>query len=134
VYSRQPAEESERRQCLDVVCCASRSHPVDIDGTANAQTVTFGFQGVAYSIDLSPKHLEKLATALSPFIDHASMKSGRKVAIRKPAATRKQANTLGRSYDLVQLREWAVKNKVKVPSRGRIPGAVVEQYQAAGGR
>ena len=38
-----------------------------------------------------------------------------------------------RPYDLAQLREWAAKNKITVPSRGRIPAAIVEQYQAAGG-
>ena len=32
------------------------------------------------------------------------------------------------------LRDWAGKNKIQVPTRGRIPGSVVDQYLAAGGR
>lgn len=39
-----------------------------------------------------------------------------------------------RGYDIVQLREWAGENKIKIPSRGRIPQDVVEQYKAAGGK
>ena len=38
-----------------------------------------------------------------------------------------------RDYDIVQLREWAAANDIAVPSRGRIPQAVLEQYKAAGG-
>jgi hypothetical protein len=100
----------------------------DIDGSADAETVTFGFQGVVYSIDLSQKNLDKLTKALSPFIDRATKQRGSAAATRKPAAKAQ------RPYDIAQLREWAGKNKVKVPSRGRIPTAVVEQYRANGGR
>ena len=54
-----------------------------------------------------------------------------------PAGRRHMAaktNSRKRGYDIVQLREWAGANKVAVPSRGRIPQAVVDQYKAAGGR
>jgi hypothetical protein len=112
----------------------------DIDGTPDAATVTFGLMDVAYSIDLGQKNTDKLAKALAPFIKHATKRKGavsrtRKAGV-KPAATTKpttKAAKSSRAYDLVQLREWAGKNKIKVPSRGRIPGAVVQQYQASGG-
>jgi len=97
----------------------------DIDGTPDAQTVTFGLQGVAYSIDLSQKNLDKLTKALAPFVEHAA---------RQRSAARTAAPKAARAYDLVQLREWAGKNKIKVPARGRIPATIVEQYQTAGGR
>src|SRR4051794_10608983 len=99
----------------------------DIDGSADATPVSFTFQGVSYSLDLAPKNLDKLTKSLAPFMEHATksrgtqMKSGRK-------------GKAGRGYDLIQLREWAGKNKINVPARGRIPGAVVDQYLAAGGR
>jgi hypothetical protein len=48
-----------------------------------------------------------------------------------PAATGRKAQ---RDYDITQLREWAGRNGVEVPPRGRIPQAVVDQYKAAGGR
>jgi hypothetical protein len=36
--------------------------------------------------------------------------------------------------DILQLREWAGANNVAVPTRGRIPNSVVEQYKQPGGR
>ena len=101
----------------------------DIDGSADATVVSFAFQGVSYSIDLAPKNLEKLTKSLAPFIEHAT--KGRGTA---NASGRKSTAKTGRGYDLVQLREWAGKNKMAGPSRGRIPAAVVDQYRAAGGR
>ena len=39
-----------------------------------------------------------------------------------------------RDFDLTQLREWAGANDIAVPSRGRIPQAIIKQYKADGGR
>ena len=63
--------------------------------------------------------------------------SARAGRVRRLDDARRRRPTNGkakRGYDLTQLREWAGANKVTVPSRGRIPQAVVEQYKAAGGR
>ena len=102
----------------------------DMDGSADATPVTFTFQGVSYSIDLAPKNLDKLTKSLAPFIEHATKSRGTSTSSGRQA----KAPKTGRGYDLIQLREWAGKNKINVPSRGRIPGAVVDQYLAAGGR
>jgi hypothetical protein len=98
----------------------------DIDGSPDARTVTFGFQGVAYSIDLGPKNLDKLTKVLTPFIDRA--------AKQRSGPTRGVTKRDERGYDIAQLREWAGRNKISLPSRGRIPGAVVEQYRMTVGR
>ena len=105
----------------------------DIDGTADAQPVTFAFQGVAYSIDLGQKNLDKLTKALTPFIEHASRQRGAALSLVAPKSSRTKSKT-GRGYEISELREWAGKNKLAIPQRGRIPAAVVEQYLAAGGR
>ena len=99
----------------------------DIDGGDGAQPVTFGFQGVAYSIDLGPKNLARLEKALETFIEHATRQRGAATKAGKPTST-------GRDYDIVALREWAGKQKIELPQRGRIPGSVVAHYKAAGGR
>ena len=39
----------------------------DLDGSENAQTVSFGFNGVTYEIDLAAKNRAKLEKALAPF-------------------------------------------------------------------
>ncbi len=103
----------------------------DIDGTPDAETVTFGFQGVAYSIDLSQKSLDKLTKALAPFIENATRPRG---AARPTAGKGRATAKPARPYEISDLREWAGKNKISVPQRGRIPAAVVEQYLAAGRR
>jgi len=102
----------------------------DIDGTPDAETVTFGFQGVAYSIDLAQKNLDKLTKALAPFIAGATRQRGAAISV---VAGKSRAKA-DRPYEISDLREWAGKNKISVPQRGRIPAVVVEQYLAAVGR
>lgn len=107
----------------------------DIDGTTDAQTVTFGLQGTAYSIDLSAKNLEKLTKVLAPYIAKASRQRGgtvRRTEAKTPAT--KVASAPERGYKIVDLREWAGKNEIALPQRGRIPAAIVTQYLAAGRR
>src|ERR1700709_1536888 len=101
----------------------------DIDGSPDAETVTFGFQGVAYSIDLAQKNLDKLTKALTPFIEHATRQRGATLSVvgGKPGKAKAE-----RGYEISDLREWAGKNKIEVPQRGRIPAAVVQQYLAGG--
>jgi hypothetical protein len=103
----------------------------DIDGSPDAETVTFGFQGVAYSIDLGRKNLDKLTKALAPFIENATRQRG---VARAAVGTGRAAAKVGRGYEISDLREWAGKNKISVPHRGRIPATVIEQYLAARGR
>lgn len=104
----------------------------DIDGTPDAETVNFGFQGVAYSIDLAQKNLDKLTKALAPFIANATRQRGTTMSVVGGKGRAKAKAE--RPYEISDLREWAGKNKVSVPQRGRIPASVVEQYLAAGGR
>ncbi len=96
----------------------------DLDGTANARSVTFGLDGVAYSIDLSARNEKKLRDSLQEFINHAARQRG--AAPSKPATVRGE-----RDYDIAGLRKWAAKKGIEVPSRGRIPNAIVEQYKAS---
>jgi hypothetical protein len=98
----------------------------DIDGSPNAEIVTFALQGVDYTIDLSQKNLDKLTKALSPFIGKATR--------QRANGSRPAPKTNGRSdrgYEIAALREWAAKKKISLPQRGRIPGAIVQQYLAA---
>src|SRR3954468_18781351 len=48
----------------------------DLDGKPADESVTFGLDGVQYSIDLSKKNAEKLRAALKPYIS-AGTKVGR---------------------------------------------------------
>jgi len=96
----------------------------DIDGSPNAETVTFGFDGVAYEIDLAKKNREKLERAVAPYVH-----PGRKVspARGREASARRSASRLDRAV----VRSWANEHGMKVSKRGRISAAVLEQYEAA---
>ena len=100
----------------------------DLDGSPNAETVTFSFDGRSFEIDLSKKSRSALEKALKPYIE-----AGRTVGSR---TTRAGGSTRGRgrrsgTVDLAAVRAWAAENGVAVSDRGRISASVLEQYQAA---
>ncbi len=110
----------------------------DIDGTKDdVQTVYFALDDRALEIDLSAKNRDKLVKALEPFMAKArpDERGGRQGATRsagtrrgtRASAARKAAD---RPYDIQLLREWGAEKKKKLPARGRIPGAVIEEFQA----
>jgi hypothetical protein len=91
----------------------------DIDGSPDAKTFHFSVEKDAYEIDLGEQNAAQLRELLAPFIDKA-----RKVS--RPAR-RRSADTEGSSQ---AVRDWAAANGVDVPPRGRIPKAVMDQYNA----
>ena len=97
----------------------------DIDGTEVDLTRHFSIDGKSYKIDLSEKNNEKFDKALALFVDNATSESPMR------AAARASASAPRRDFDITALREWAAKNKIDVPARGRIPGSVVDQFKAA---
>ena len=117
-----------------------------------AETVSFGLDGTTYEIDLSKRNATAMRRALERYVKAARTTSGRKpraTGRRDVASTAKRSSTKRaaakrttpkrsaastRDYDLAALREWAGANDLVVPSRGRIPRAVVDQYKASGGR
>jgi hypothetical protein len=97
----------------------------DIDGGKADQTVSFGFDGVNYEIDLSKKNSTAFQKALKPYLEAARKvrsTSGRGAA----RGTRRAARD-----DLGAIREWARANGHDVSDRGRISAAVIEAYDAA---
>ena len=106
----------------------------DIDGGVADETVQFGLDGATYEIDLSKKNAAALRKALAPYLATGRKSSSvRSTRSRTATPTKAASGKRARDYDIVQLREWADANDVAVPSRGRIPQAVLEQYRAAGG-
>lgn len=95
----------------------------DLDGSPAAETLRFGLAGVEYEIDLNEQHAAVLREQLSPFVEHAR-RAGR--ASVGPAG-RSSANR----QRTAAIRAWAREHGVAVNSRGRIPGGVIDQYQAA---
>lgn len=79
--------------------------------------VTFALNGKVYAMDLSAKSLGSLEQAISPFVAKAKRVS------------RAGDKLTSRAYGPV--REWLEANGYTVPARGRIPGKMIEAYDAA---
>ena len=96
----------------------------DLDGSENAETVSFGFGGVTYEIDLSKKNRAKLEGALAPFIE-----AGRRAPY--DGARRGAGRSGGARADHGQVRAWAKAAGLKVSERGRLSADIIRQYEAA---
>lgn len=98
----------------------------DLDGSKNAEEISFSFRGTDYAVDLGKKNLAALEKALNPYIEAASRVS------KAPAARKRHSpKTANSGPGLTAIREWAKAAGIEVSDRGRIPKAVREQYDAA---
>lgn len=96
----------------------------DLDGSSDAELITFSLRGEDYEIDLSTRNLEKLEGAMAPFIDaarHVKQATGTK---------RPTVAAVARQKRLDDVRTWARENGHEVSSRGRIPQAILDAYDA----
>ncbi len=103
---------------VTVVC--DLPHDGEVEGE---ETVSFSFDGTAYEIDVCAKHAKELHDKVSPFVDHARKASG------GGGRRRRARGGPGRERSS-EIRAWA-KQGYKVNERGRIPAAIVTEYDAA---
>ncbi len=104
----------------------------DLDGTAgnDISTVTFALDGVSYEIDLTEDNAASLRKGLADFVAAARRTGGR--AKRGLGAMTAPSGESARSREQTQaIRDWARNNGHQVAERGRIPGGVVEAFEAA---
>jgi hypothetical protein len=94
----------------------------DLDGSKDAETYSFAWQGTEYAIDLSNKNFKALDKLLQPYI-----KAATKVT-RRGRASAKSAK--GARRDLADVRKWAKENGFEVSERGRISAEVLAAYDA----
>jgi hypothetical protein len=106
----------------------------DLDGKSADESVTFGIDGVQYSIDLSKKNAEKLRAVLKPYIS-AGTKVGRSATVpSRTSAGRGRGTTRGDRDQNRAIREWAQGAGFQVSDRGRIKQEIVDQFHASTGR
>jgi Lsr2 len=96
----------------------------DLDGSPNAETVAFGFDGVSYEIDLAEKNRARLARDFAPYVVAA-----RRVRQRRPRTT--NAGQPGSGTDRAAVRAWAKEQGLKISDRGRIGAQIIQRYEAA---
>lgn len=100
----------------------------DIDGSTAEESVTFGLDGVEYTIDLSSDNAGRLREALEEYIEHS-----RRVGGRKQRGTKAVPAAGGDKAQNQAIREWARNHGHQVSDRGRIPQELVVKFQAAKG-
>jgi hypothetical protein len=102
----------------------------DLDGSSGAETISFGYRGTTYEIDLGKKNASAFDKIMKPYLD-----AGRKVAAsrggRRASSDGGRASRRGSASDLASIREWARANGYDVSDRGRISATVMDAYNAA---
>ena len=99
----------------------------DLDGSNGAETISFGYRGTNYEIDLGKRNASAFDKIMKPYLD----------AARKVTATRggRRASSNGRrsrsASDLGAIREWARSQGYTVADRGRISAEITAAYDAA---
>lgn len=94
----------------------------DLDGSPDAETVSFALDGTTYEIDLGKENLAKFEALFAPYIQAARRVSGR---------SRRSAPRPGRGLDRASVRAWAKEQGLQVSERGRISAEIMQRYDAA---
>ncbi|MCY1718681.1 Lsr2 family protein [Microbacterium sp. SL62] len=101
----------------------------DLDGTVleegDGQQMAFSVDGRSYEIDLSESNAADLRRAFAPYVEAA-----RSIGSAGPGRSRRGSQPKS-NVDLSAIREWARANGHTVSDRGRVPGSIVEAFQAA---
>jgi hypothetical protein len=94
------------------------------DGTTGDETLSFAFDGTSYEIDACATHAKDLRKRFDDIIPHARRTTmGRSQARPRRTAASRDHNT--------DVRAWAKQNGHQVSERGRIPAAVIAEYESA---
>lgn len=105
----------------------------DVISDGEGRTIQFSFDGAGYELDLTNENIEKLATALAPFIGSARS-TGRSAGTRstgRTASRTSSSSSSSSSADLQAIRDWANANGYIVGDRGRIKSSIREAYDKA---
>lgn len=100
----------------------------DISGEEASETVTFGFDGVDYEIDLTDTEAAGLRKSLQPFAGAGRRTGGRRTT--RNAAAGDAGGAAGRE-ERAAIRAWATQQGLPAPDRGRIPATTVQAFRAA---
>ncbi|MFB9903123.1 histone-like nucleoid-structuring protein Lsr2 [Allokutzneria oryzae] len=103
----------------------------DLDGTSSEDIsrVEFAIDGVAYEIDLNEENSTKLRDAFAQYVEAARRVGGR--AKRGTAAGGRGGGSARSKDETRAIRDWAKANGHEVSDRGRIPGTVIQAYEAS---
>jgi hypothetical protein len=111
----------------------------DLDGSPNAKTIPYRFDGVDYEIDLSEKNEKEFRDVLDKYITASRRpeKTSPSESISSRASTRRRSSSSRSSgagrEDLAEIRKWAQDEGLDVAARGRIKQEIIDKYDEAHG-
>jgi hypothetical protein len=108
----------------------------DLDGGTAEETVGFGLDGAVYEIDLSAANAGELRAALERYVAAARRTGGRRSSggaaapATAPAPSSSPSPSSSSRERNQEIRSWANEHGAGLSSRGRLPGWVVEAFEA----
>src|ERR1700745_2046459 len=111
-----------QKTVVTVVC--DLPHDGEVEGT---ETVSFAFDGTAYEIDVCATHAKDLREKFGKYVEHARRVAGGGGGLRRRA--RRGAGP-GRESSS-RIRAWAKQRGHKASERGRIPAAIIAEYESS---
>jgi hypothetical protein len=109
-----------QKTVVTVVC--DLPHDDEVEGS---ETVSFAFDGTGYEIDVCAKHAKDLREKFGRYVEHA-----RRVAGGTAGRRRRSRSGPGRERSS-EIRAWAKQRGHKVSERGRIPAAIIAEYESS---
>jgi hypothetical protein len=107
----------------------------DLDGSrleeGEGDTITFGYQGAEYTIELSQQHVGEFHDALAKYIAAAQKVSGRRSPSTTASTRSNKGTTKPDKTQLGAIRTWAREHGHTVSNRGRISREVIDAYNSA---
>jgi hypothetical protein len=105
-----------------------------------AKTVSFGYEGQNYTIDLSTQNAQAFWAALRPYVEAGTAAAARTGGKRKATAPKESGAVAPKATGKPKpdkertdaIREWARRNSFAIGDRGRIPGEVVDAWEKSG--
>jgi len=104
-------------------------HDKKKDPTVATRAIRYVYEGDEYEMDLCEEHAEEYDNWMSDYVNHS-----RHIVPDRPAR-RLRGTTNGNApkRDLKEIRAWAQSNGYKVSEKGRVPGNVIQAFEAATG-
>lgn len=100
----------------------------DLDGSEAVETLVFGLDGATYEIDLNAKNAKRLRDSVAKFVDNAR----RAPRADTPRTGRRRVTEVRHSREQLQaVRNWARRKGYDVSDKGRVPVAVMDEFEAA---
>lgn len=95
-------------------------------------TITFAFNGIGYEIDLTRKNMDNMHEFLLPYMEAGRLlipaKPDKPKITRSPRGINPKKNKTARNN---VIRGWAKKEGYIIGDKGRIPAAIISEYERA---